>query len=197
MGNSRYCSDFISFLFLNLDLIQDLWSSCVWISKEMSWDLGQIAHSRASLLKHWPPRNPCAISFCTASPHPSLLPLLMLLMRVWESTFWALCLFLPLCCCLLIYSGQVRSHLIYVNRSLKTSWAGWTRWSWQPADDSRTEGWTEQGHWWTADPRRADPGVPGMARARTNSWCFPHCHGSCLSTDSVPPLAAATFSQKG
>lgn len=60
--------------------------------------------------------------FCTASPHPSLLPLLMLLMRVWESAFWALCLFLPLCCCLLIYSGQVRSHLIYVNRSLKTSW---------------------------------------------------------------------------
>lgn len=51
MGNSRCSSDFISFQFLNLDLIQDFLSSCVWISKEMNRDQGQIARSRASLLK--------------------------------------------------------------------------------------------------------------------------------------------------
>lgn len=51
MGNSRCSSNFILFWILNLDLIQDFQSSSVWISKKVNWDQGQIARSRASLLK--------------------------------------------------------------------------------------------------------------------------------------------------
>lgn len=133
MGNSRCSSDFISFQFLNLDLIQDFLSSCVWISKEMNRDQGQIARSRASLLKCWASMNACEISFCSAGPSSShLLPLLTYLMGVQESEFWVLfCLFLPSCCCLLIYSEQINSCLIYVSSPFKISFADQTKLSLQ------------------------------------------------------------------
>lgn len=172
MGNSRCSSDFISLQFLNLDLIQDFLSSCVWISKEMNRDQEQIARSRASLLKCWTPRNPCEINCSASSCSSLLLPLLTYLMEVQESEFWVLlCLFVSSCCCLLIYSEQVNSCLIYVSSPLKIYFADQTKLSLQF--------WGEQAG---RKDRAGTPLKGGAQGSRTwSSWC-------CQDNQQLVPL---------